>query len=390
MTTLATSLLSGLILLSGAQLPPAPSSTQPQMAGSSPIHPGGQANDQAVERQSAPPGDLKAFVPATVSPEARAMLQAYDRDAKALTADITAPSPLARARLAVEKVGLWSSARVLDELRPVVVSERLGGVPVFRVEPKSFRSDGTVLVYVHGGGFVVGSARSSLDAAALLADSSGKRVISVDYTTAPEGDWRLVTGQVLGVYKALLDQSVSSKNIILVGDSAGGDIVAGSTLKLRDAGLPMPAGLLLRSPVTDLTGAGDTPVTLAPADPAVHVASLRAGYNAYAKPSEQRDPYVSPVYGNFSEGFPPVLIQGGTRELLLSDFVRLHRAIVDQGGSSDLDLYEGMTHVFQVHTAQAPEGLAATRRARAFIDVCLARGRSASMNRRSAHQAKRR
>jgi acetyl esterase/lipase len=144
----------------------------------------------------------------------------------------------------------------------------------------------------------------------------------------------------------------------MMGDSAGGCIAAAATLALRDRGLPVPAALVLLSPCTDLAGGGDTNVTLEPVD-YLDRATGAANRDAYAGGADLADPLVSPIHGDFTKGYPPVLLQAGTRELLLSDSVRLHRVLRAAGRASRLEIFEGMPHVFQSLFADTPEGQAA-------------------------------
>jgi monoterpene epsilon-lactone hydrolase len=225
--------------------------------------------------------------------------------------------------------------------------------------PPQYRDDHTVLLHVHGGGFVLGSAKSSLGGDALMALATGKRILSIDYTVAPRGNWRIVTDQVVAVYKAVLAQGYSAKSIGMFGDSAGGNIVPASVLKLRDQGLPMPGALVLLSPCVDLNLNGDTETTLRDADPALDFALNKAFLAAYAAPEDMTNPYASPIYGDFKKGYPPVLIQAGTKELVLSDAVRLYQALKTAGGVAELDVYEGMAHVFQAYMTGTPEQKAA-------------------------------
>ena len=192
------------------------------------------------------------------------------------------------------------------------------------------------------------------------------RVVSVDYTPAPAARWRAITDQVIAVYRAILKSGHNPGEIGMWGDSAGGSIVAGANLKLRDQGLAIPAALVLWSPWSDVSMAGDTYTTLAAADPLLDAADLTRSAAAYADPVDQKNPYVSPVYGNYSQGFPPTLIQGGTREIFLSNFVRQYQALVQAGVPAILDLYEGMVHVFQPMAPDSPEGRAALQRCVAF------------------------
>ena len=125
------------------------------------------------------------------------------------------------------------------------------------------------------------------------------------------------------------------------------------------------------SPWSDITATGDTYQTLSGLDPTLDVESLSWSADAYADPKDQKTPYVSPVYGDYSKPFPPTLIQGGTREIFLSNFVRQYQAIRSGGQEAVLDLYEGMPHVFQGVTPDSPETRTAIGRAAAFFDQHL-------------------
>jgi acetyl esterase/lipase len=305
--------------------------------------------------QSAMP--VRAYVPTTISPEAAAV---YARFRPFVLGPRPAPPKTAADFDALyqhfEKENLALSEAKLKVLQPTVTELHINGVQVFEVKPKDFHDDGTIIIHVHGGGFILGSAKSSLGEAADIATATGKRVFTVEYTVAPRGNWRIATDQVMSVYKGLLDQGIKPLHIGMTGGSAGATIVAATTLKIRDNGLPMPAALLLMCPMSDFTEGGDTRYDLMEADPALWAPQVRPGLDAYAAPADQKNPYVSPVYGDFSKGYPPTLIQGGTKEWLLSDMVRLNRAIKRGGGNSDLEIYEGMPHGFMGLMADTPEG----------------------------------
>jgi acetyl esterase/lipase len=248
---------------------------------------------------------------------------------------------------------------------------KLGDVPVVSVAPENWTDDGRALIYVHGGGFTAMSAHSSLFTSALMAARTGLKVIAIDYTIAPQAHWGQITDQVIAVYRALLASGQKPHGVGIWGDSAGGSIVAGSVLKLRDAETPMPGALVLWAPWADVSMAGDTYATLADFDPSLSVESLKASAAAYANPSDQKNPYVSPVYGDYSKGFPPTLIQAGTREIFLSNAVRQYQAISAAGIPATLDLYEGMPHVFQPMGPDTPEGVLAMRKVVAFWNANL-------------------
>lgn len=249
----------------------------------------------------------------------------------------------------------------------------LGGVPVLTVTPQGWKDDGRLLVYVHGGGFTSLSARSTLFSSALMANRTGLRVISVDYTLAPQQRWQATTDQVVSVYLALLKQGRRAASIGIFGDSAGGSIAAGSVLKLRDQGVRMPGAVVLWSPWSDVTSTGDSYRTLADHDPLLSSRSLGPSAAAYADPVDQKNPYVSPVYGDYTKGFPPTMIQGGTREIFLSNMVRHYQALATAGVPAVLDLYEGMIHVFQPMAPAAPENVQAMKRVVSFWNEHLAR-----------------
>lgn len=257
-------------------------------------------------------------------------------------------------------------AQQFDALGATCARDQLGGVPVLRVKPPQLRST-VPLFYTHGGGYVSNTADSTRSMAALLACAAGQEVISVDYQLAPVGNWETITDEVIRAWTALLDSGVDARGVCWFGDSAGGGLAAGTTLKLRDRSLPMPAALLLLSPWSDLTGSGDTAVTLDAWDLLLRKEQLDPMARAYAAPEHQRHPYASPAFGDFREGFPPTLIQCGTREIVLSDSVRLYQAIRRDRMVAELDIYEGMPHVFQALLPQSEETRTALERAVEFF-----------------------
>jgi acetyl esterase/lipase len=258
----------------------------------------------------------------------------------------------------------------LKRYQPTVTKRTIGGVSVLEIKPKSWKDNGKILVHTHGGAYTLFSAHSRLTSSAAAADTTGLRVISIDYTVAPRAKWEKVTDQVVAVFEGLKKDGVKLKDIAIYGESAGGALAAGTVLKMRDKGMGMPAAVVLWSPWADITNRGDSAITLKSFDPFyVYDKHLKHAADAYADPADQKHPYVSPVYGDYSKGVPPTLIQGGTRELFLSHCVRLYRAIDDAGGTAVLDLYEGMPHVFQMRLelAEAPETRTAFKKMTAFL-----------------------
>jgi acetyl esterase/lipase len=326
----------------------------------------------------------KPFVtpPDTVSSQARAYLESLVDPA---TLPVwPAADDIAGWRKAWEAAELASEPKVeavLKRYQPTVARRKIGGVAVVEVKPRNWKDNGKLLVHLHGGAYALYSARSRLVSSVPAAEATGLRVISIDYTVAPVGKWGRVTDEVLAVFAGLKDEGHQPPDIAIYGESAGGGLAAGSVLKMRDQGRPMPAAVVLWSPWADITNRGDSAITLKSFEPTyLYREHLGRAGDAYAEPKDQKNPYVSPVYGDYAKGFPPTLIQGGTRELFLSHFVRQYRAIDDAGGRAVLDLYDGMPHVFQIRPelADAPETRKALGKMAAFLKQHLGHGAPSS------------
>jgi acetyl esterase/lipase len=317
--------------------------------------------------------ELFRYVPPTVSKVWKPVYEAFPDPKKALDMpkhnDIKAWRQIHEM---IEKERIPKEEKAAHALGVAVAEKTLGGTPVLVLTPRNLQSTKKIIVYTHGGAYTMLSARSTLGAAALIASGTRLKVISVDYTNPPSAGWRDVTDQVVSVIDALRKDGYAMSEIALMGDSAGGALAAGVALKLRDEDGLLPAALVLWSPWADITRTGESYVTLEDAEPRfIYQKVLKPSADAYADPKEQKHPYVSPVYGDFSKGFPPTLIQGGTREIFLSNFVRLYQAIDTAGGVVKLDLYEGMPHVFQATLPQSPETKIAMRKVTAFLKKYL-------------------
>ncbi len=314
-------------------------------------------------------------IPSTVSQEARVFLQILpDPSHKPLlpvAEDIKAWKAVQQGK---EQLGLEIQKPVVKRLQPTVTEIELGGVPVLEIKPKNWKENGQVLVYTHGGAYTMLSAKSTLGSSALIADATKLKVISIDYTLAPHAQWQQVTDQVVNVFQALRKQGYAMKDMAIFGDSAGGGLAAGSVLKMRDRGMGMPAAVILWSPWSDITDTGDTYVTLRHAEPSyLYEKTLKPSADAYAQRKDQKHPYVSPVYGDYKKGFPPTLIQGGTKEIFLSNFIRHYQALDTAGQTVKLDLYEGMSHLFQSKIPNSPESKTALSKDDAFLKQHLAK-----------------
>ena len=310
------------------------------------------------------------YIPTTISQEAQNMLKNLTMNVSTLVTP--SPGDIEEWQIVNQQISsmlMSMSQPIVGTYQPNVTAAELGNVTVLDIKPKDWRDNGKVLVYVHGGGHTFLDANSTLGFAVPVANSTGLRIISIDYSLAPLSKWNQTTSEVLSVIQALIqEQGYFVEDIAIYGDSAGGGLAAGSVLKMRDKGVGIPAAIALWSPWIDVTGKGDTYVTLENADPITSAnLTLKNMADAYANPSDQENPYVSPVYGNFSKGFPPTLIQGGTKDILLSDFVRLYQAIDQAGIPVKLDIYEGMPHDFQYILLGTPESNLAISKMNDFL-----------------------
>jgi acetyl esterase/lipase len=324
-----------------------------------------------VSQEKKPSEKAKSYVyvPDTVSPEFQELLKKLPDPA--LRPRFPAPDDMEgwkRFHQARERDMEPRVERALKEYQPSLTERKLGGVGVLDIKPKGWTDSRKVLVYLHGGAYTMASARSSLIKSVPAAAATRYRVMSVDYTVAPRAKWQQVTDEVIAVVQALVKEGHALKEIGMFGDSAGGGMAPGVVLKMRDQKLGMPAAVVLWSPWSDITETGDTYATLKDAEPTyLYDTILKPAADAYALPKDQKHPYVSPVYGDYSKGFPPTLIQGGTKEIFLSNFVRQYQALDAAGQTVKLDLYEGMPHVFQGQLPDAPESKLALKKMREFL-----------------------
>ena len=308
-------------------------------------------------------------IPETISRQAQEFLRTLKDPA--LTPEFPHPTDIVgwqKLQAWAEADGRAKSESLLKCYEHTVEQGELGGIPVLDVRPKGWKDNGKAIVYTHGGAHVMYSAASMLGRAVIAAHTTGLRVISVDYTLAPHVKYNPMSDQVVASIHALVKQGQRLADTAIYGDSSGGGLAAAVVLKMRDRGLGMPAAAVLASAWLDVTPSGDTETTLRDADPnQLYEKHSKFAAAAFADPKDQKDPYASPVYGDFSKGFPPTLIQGGPKETLLSGFVRLYQALDAAGVPVKLDLYEGMVHNFQDRIPDAPESILARKKMRDFL-----------------------
>jgi acetyl esterase/lipase len=247
-----------------------------------------------------------------------------------------------------------------------VTETTVDGATVFVVEPgePAPGSDGRVFLQIHGGALYLGGGAACRAMALLAARQVGATTWAVDYRMPPDHPYPAGLDDCVAVYRALLDEHDPGQ-IIVGGQSAGGNLAAATILRARDEGLPLPAAVVLLTPEVDLTESGDTFRTNLGVD-TVLTASLMNANLLYAGGHDLAHPYLSPLFGDFTPGFPPTLLQAGTRDLFLSNAVRMHRALRAAGVAAELHVFEAMPHG---GFFGAPEDAELDAEVRRFVDA---------------------
>jgi len=245
----------------------------------------------------------------------------------------------------------------------------LGGVPVIFIEIAESEAKGVIL-HMHGGGFSLGSAAGSVGFVSDLARKAGMSAITVDYRLAPEHPYPAALQDVAAVYQALLQRETSGAQIVVSGESAGGNLALELLIAGKQRGMEMPAAMVLFSPMTDLTVTGDSYTTKADADPNITAAAIQTRANDYLNGTgtDPADPLVSPIFADLT-GLPPLLVQAGSHEVLLDDATRLATRAAANDVAVTLDITPGVGHVFQAFSAVLDEGDEALTRAGTFLQA---------------------
>lgn len=251
-----------------------------------------------------------------------------------------------------------------------VTATALGGIPgaeitVAGIEPRH------VVLYFHGGVYVLGDAFQAADLAAQVGRRTRAKVLSVDYRLAPEHPYPAAVDDALAAYQALLLAGTDPADIVFAGESAGGGLAIATLVNARDHGLPLPAAAFLMSPYADLTLAGTTMDTKREADPLLSRENLQPRVPDYTAGHDPALGLISPVFADLS-GLPPLIIQAGTHEVLLDDAVRLARQAATADGAVTLDITPGVPHVFQAYYPILDEAAAALDRAGQLLLAHLA------------------
>ncbi|HEX3407202.1 MAG TPA: alpha/beta hydrolase [Caulobacteraceae bacterium] len=282
-------------------------------------------------------------LPAALSEAAKAMLT-MPRPAQGAYPALVDKDGWRRLIAARNEASAQMSAPFAARLRADVTASPLGGVPVYKATPQGERliADNHVVFDIHGGALLFGGGEANVRfSTAAIGLRTGRVAYGVDYRVPPDHPYPAALDDCVAAYRALLAE-VPAERIVVSGTSAGGNLAAALLLRARDEGLAMPGGALLLTPELDLTESGDSFDTLMGLD-VVLPARLMEMNLLYAGGADLAHPYLSPLFGDVA-GFPPTLLQAGTRDIFLSNAVRMHRRLRSAGRRAELHVWEGMPH----------------------------------------------
>jgi acetyl esterase/lipase len=312
-------------------------------------------------------------VPDTVSPQMQAIIARPVNPRWSIV-----PKTTDEWKAIVDKAALGVMAglpKIREALGVTVQPSTMAGVKVFIVTPKSIapQNRDRVLMHLHGGVRVFGPGESGTREAILMAGFGGFKVISVDYRMPPDFPFPAALDDAVAVYRNLL-QTVDAKNVGIFGASAGGSLTITTLLRAKMEGLPMPGAIAPGTPTVDLTKTGDTLFTNAMVDNVLGTQDgfIRATALLYANGRDLKDPLISPIYGDV-QGFPPAILTSGTRDLYLSNTVRMHRKLRAAGVEAVLQMWEGQSHVQYMSDITAPEVKEYHNEIARFFDLHLGR-----------------
>lgn len=279
-------------------------------------------------------------IPSHLSAQARATISVPERPRDPIPAFDSHDAW--RAMIAEADAGLLSYMPPEDSLPGEVEERQIGKANTFVLTPPGWESgDRRICLYLHGGALILGAGLLCRLSGLSMANLLGVKTCSVDYRMPPDHPYPASLDDSVAVYRTLVAEH-GSENIIVGGASAGGNLAAAMILRARDEGLPLPAAALLQTPEVDLTESGDSFHTLAGIESVL--GSLMQVNLLYANGHDLTHPYLSPLFGDFTKGFPPTFLTTGTRDLYLSNTVRMHAALRAADVDADLYVMEAASH----------------------------------------------
>ena len=262
---------------------------------------------------------------------------------------------------------------LVERLKVKYEKTTIDGVRAFVVVPETVAPENRerVLIHMHGGCYVLNGGEAGLPEALLMASFGRFKVISVDYRMPPDAYFPAALDDGMTVWKATL-KTTDPQKIAIFGTSAGGALTLEMVLKAKQDGVPMPGAIASGTPMSDVTKEGDTFYTNELVDNVLvsRDGFCDAGAKVYANGRDMKDPLLSPVYGDMA-GFPPTILTSGTRDLLLSNTVRVHRKLRQAGVEAALHVYEGQSHAHYMRDDTAPETREVFQEIAGFFDKHL-------------------
>ncbi|MEO7338907.1 MAG: alpha/beta hydrolase [Caldimonas sp.] len=312
-------------------------------------------------------------VPTSVSPQIQKLIEAPRRtgwDVLPKTGEEW--KPIAEAGAAATLKGLPA---LIERMKVKVEKTTIDGVRAFIVTPETLSpaNRNRVLIHMHGGCYVLSPGEAALPEAVMMSGLGGFKVISVDYRMPPEAYFPAALDDGVTVYRNAL-KSTDAKHIAVFGTSAGGALTLEMVLKAKQLGLPVPAAIAPGTPMSDVTKVGDTFYTNEMVDNVLvsRDGFCDAGAKVYSAGHDMKDPLISPVYGDMA-GFPPTILTSGTRDLLLSNTVRVHRKLRQAGVEATLQVFEGQSHAHYLRDDSAPETREVFQEISGFFDRHMGR-----------------
>jgi acetyl esterase/lipase len=310
-------------------------------------------------------------VPNTVSPELQQIIAQPLRTA--WNTPPTTPEGWKQLAESIRAAAVPNVEAMRVRLKVTVEPGTLAGVKIYTVTPERLLPENRdrVLIQIHGGCYVLNPAEAALPEAMLISAIGGYRVIAVDYRMPPEAYFPAALDDAMSVYKEVIAKT-DPKRVGLIGTSAGGALVLEMGLRAKQLNLPLPGAIASGTPMSDSTKTGDTFYTNAMLDNVLVSTEgfCDAAAAFYAKGHDLKDPLISPIYGDMS-GFPPTILTSGTRDLLLSNTVRVHRKLRNLGIDSFLQVYEGQSHAQYGRDDRIPEVREAFLEIGAFLNSHL-------------------
>ncbi len=252
-----------------------------------------------------------------------------------------------------ERATLEKMSKLTARRRPGAAA-LVGGVKGEWAEPAVHSANRTIL-YLHGGGYVIGSPASHRDMVSAIADAAQARALILDYRLGPEHPFPAAVDDALAAYRGLLQEGCPAQSLFIAGDSAGGGLTIATLLSIKQAGLPLPAAGICLSPWVDLTLESGTMTSKAADDPLLTPAALRWMRDQYLAGQDPKSTLASPLFADLS-GLPPLLIQVGSEEVLLDDSRNLNERARAAGAEVTLEVWDGMMHVWHLMAMMIPEG----------------------------------